>query len=83
NPVKMAKLLLPLFLILCMLMPFIEAACGPTNCICNKIQGQFCGSESVNPACLNTHVYECNGSTGKACDYGYRTSCARCGKLNC
>ncbi|PFH49939.1 hypothetical protein AMATHDRAFT_146477, partial [Amanita thiersii Skay4041] len=58
-------------------------ACTPSKCLCNKVQGQFCGNERINPNCRNDHVYECNRSTGKACDYGYRKSCADCGKLKC
>ncbi|KAG7096361.1 hypothetical protein E1B28_003805 [Marasmius oreades] len=63
--------------------PIDKRACGPTNCVCNGIQGQFCGNESVNPACRNDHVYECARGSGRACDYGYRNSCARCGELQC
>ncbi|KIL67965.1 hypothetical protein M378DRAFT_22612 [Amanita muscaria Koide BX008] len=58
-------------------------ACVPSQCFCNKVQGQFCGDEKINPACLGTHAYECNGKTGHACDYGFRASCAHCHKLNC
>ncbi|KAJ8076702.1 hypothetical protein PM082_001125 [Marasmius tenuissimus] len=58
-------------------------ACKPSNCACNKIQGQFCGNEKVNKACTNGHVFECNKSTGKTCDYGVRTTCQKCGKLSC
>ncbi|KAK7031169.1 hypothetical protein VNI00_013584 [Paramarasmius palmivorus] len=58
-------------------------ACTPSNCICNAIQGQFCGNEAVNPACTNGHVFECNGNSGNACDYGIRDSCVNCGQLTC
>ncbi|KMQ44679.1 hypothetical protein A7D00_0838 [Trichophyton violaceum] len=63
--------------------PLDKRACRPSNCLCNGIQGQFCGNERVNPACTNGHVFECAKSTGKACDYGVRTSCRKCGKLSC
>ncbi|GBF63423.1 hypothetical protein TMEN_6048 [Trichophyton mentagrophytes] len=63
--------------------PLEKRACRPSKCVCNKIQGQFCGNEKINPACTNGHVFECNKSTGKACDYGVRTSCRKCGKLSC
>ncbi|EEB98662.1 hypothetical protein MPER_01791, partial [Moniliophthora perniciosa FA553] len=39
-------------------------ACVPSQCVCNAIQGQFCGNEAINPACTNGHVFECNGSSG-------------------
>ncbi|ESK86362.1 hypothetical protein Moror_5011, partial [Moniliophthora roreri MCA 2997] len=39
-------------------------ACVASKCICNKVQGQFCGNESINRDCTNGHVFECNGSTG-------------------
>ncbi|CAO3648621.1 unnamed protein product [Cunninghamella blakesleeana] len=61
----------------------IEAACRPSNCLCNGIQGQFCGNEKINKACTNGHVFECQKKTGKACDYGVRTSCKKCNKLKC
>ncbi|KAI8071020.1 hypothetical protein BC940DRAFT_234973, partial [Gongronella butleri] len=50
---------------------------------CNGVQGQFCGNQKINAACKNDHVYECARKTGKACDYGYRASCAKCNKLKC
>ncbi|KAL4947205.1 hypothetical protein BDW69DRAFT_178872 [Aspergillus filifer] len=56
--------------------------CTTSSCRCNGIQGQFCGDSSVNPNCLDTHVYECNPS-GATCVYGYRNSCAQCGELSC
>ncbi|EAU31696.1 predicted protein [Aspergillus terreus NIH2624] len=62
---------------------FEKRACKATKCICNKRQGQFCGNTKINKYCLDDHVYECNQDTGKACDYGYRTSCDKCGKLSC
>ncbi|KAL0072560.1 hypothetical protein AAF712_000323 [Marasmius tenuissimus] len=58
-------------------------ACSASKCVCNKVQGQFCGNQAINPDCKNGHVYECNKSTGKTCDYGVRTSCQQCGKLSC
>ncbi|PFH44916.1 hypothetical protein AMATHDRAFT_164790, partial [Amanita thiersii Skay4041] len=58
-------------------------ACTASKCLCNRVQGQFCGNEDINKNCKNDHVYECNANTGKACDYGYRKSCATCGKLKC
>ncbi|KAF9885234.1 hypothetical protein FE257_000594 [Aspergillus nanangensis] len=62
---------------------FEKRSCKATKCVCNKVQGQFCGNTKINAACLNSHVYECNRSTGKACDYGVRNSCKKCGKLSC
>ncbi|KAJ5259458.1 hypothetical protein N7478_012439 [Penicillium angulare] len=62
---------------------FEKRACGATKCLCNGVQGQFCGDQLVNSACLDSHVYECQAGTGKACDYGVRDSCKKCGKLNC
>ncbi|ESK82718.1 hypothetical protein Moror_5685, partial [Moniliophthora roreri MCA 2997] len=38
--------------------------CVPSNCICNAVQGQFCGNEAVNPACTNGHVFECDVDSG-------------------
>ncbi|KAJ8073858.1 hypothetical protein PM082_012136 [Marasmius tenuissimus] len=58
-------------------------ACVPSSCVCNNVQGQFCGNERINKACTNGHVFECNKSTGKTCSYGPRTSCQKCGKLSC
>lgn len=55
-----------------------KKACTATKWVCNKVQEQFYGNTPINPACRNDHVYECNASTGKACDYGYRSSCAKC-----
>ncbi|QKX53234.1 uncharacterized protein TRUGW13939_00310 [Talaromyces rugulosus] len=60
-----------------------KKSCSASSCLCNGIQGQFCGDESVNAKCLNTHVYECQSGTGYACDYGRRDSCAKCGSLSC
>lgn len=61
----------------------IEASCRTSSCLCNGIQGQFCGDENINGNCLNGHVYECQQGTGKACDYGVRDSCRQCGRLDC
>ncbi|KAF9457821.1 hypothetical protein BDZ94DRAFT_1272170 [Collybia nuda] len=60
----------------------VKRACttAPKGCVCNKVQGQFCGIASP---CVVGHVYECNGSTGAACDYGPRDSCKKCNKLVC
>ncbi|KAF9260053.1 hypothetical protein L218DRAFT_625107 [Marasmius fiardii PR-910] len=63
--------------------PLNRRACNPTNCVCNGIQGQFCGNENINSACTNGHVFECNGDDSHACDYGVRTSCQNCGQLQC
>ncbi|EEQ30585.1 conserved hypothetical protein [Microsporum canis CBS 113480] len=63
--------------------PLEKRACRPSNCLCNGIQGQFCGNERINRACTNGHVFECARGTGKACDYGVRNSCRQCGKLKC
>jgi hypothetical protein len=60
-----------------------KKSCSASSCVCNGIQGQFCGDESINAECLNTHVYECQDGTGYACDYGYRDSWAACGSLSC
>ena len=60
-----------------------EQACVASKCRCNKVQGQFCGNQAVNSYCTNGHVFECNASTGKTCDYGVRNSCVKCGKLSC
>ena len=60
-----------------------QSACKASNCACNKVQGQFCGNQGINPSCTNGHVFECNKSTGKTCDYGVRDSCVKCGKLSC
>ncbi|KAF8628658.1 hypothetical protein AX15_003789 [Amanita polypyramis BW_CC] len=62
---------------------FVKRECRASRCLCNRIQGQFCGNERINPYCLNSHVYECNAQTGHTCDYGYRNSCARCHRLVC
>ncbi|KAF8963723.1 hypothetical protein BDZ97DRAFT_1818904 [Flammula alnicola] len=60
------------------------AVCNPSpGCVCNKVQGQFCGNQAINQACTNGHVFECNAQTGQTCDYGIRTSCVQCGKLSC
>ncbi|KAL2810036.1 hypothetical protein BJX63DRAFT_403360 [Aspergillus granulosus] len=56
--------------------------CTASRCRCNMVRGQFCGNTAVNRYCLDTHVYECNPS-GATCDYGYRKSCAQCGRLSC
>ncbi|ORX62295.1 hypothetical protein DM01DRAFT_1315741 [Hesseltinella vesiculosa] len=61
----------------------VEAGCSPSGCVCNGIQGQFCGDESINSACTNGHVFECQSGTGYACDYGVRDSCVQCGALSC
>ncbi|KIY66068.1 hypothetical protein CYLTODRAFT_44218 [Cylindrobasidium torrendii FP15055 ss-10] len=58
------------------------ASCTRSTCACNGIRGQFCGNQRVNPACIDSHVYECNPA-GYSCDYGVRDSCARCHKLKC
>ncbi|EEQ28873.1 conserved hypothetical protein [Microsporum canis CBS 113480] len=58
-------------------------ACRLSNCLCNGIQGQFCGNQKVNAACTNGHVFECAKGTGKACGYGVRDSYRKCGKLKC
>ncbi|PLB34233.1 uncharacterized protein BDW47DRAFT_129233 [Aspergillus candidus] len=60
-----------------------KRGCKPSNCACIGRQGQFCGDESINKACTNGHVFECNGNSGKSCDYGVRDSCRKCGKLSC
>ncbi|KAK2873781.1 hypothetical protein FQN49_002085 [Arthroderma sp. PD_2] len=60
-----------------------KKACTPSSCVCNGIQGQFCGDENINSACKNGHVYECAQDAGNACDYGLRDSCRQCGKLSC
>ncbi|KAF8349495.1 hypothetical protein F5887DRAFT_498333 [Amanita rubescens] len=59
-----------------------KRSCTPSKCLCNKVEGLFCGNESINPNCLNDDVYQCS-TTGSTCVYGYRTSCAKCGKLAC
>lgn len=50
-------------------------SCIPNGCRCypGTPQGQYC---------LGSNVYECN-PRGGCCLYGYRESCARCGKLRC
>ncbi|CAG8451119.1 26278_t:CDS:2, partial [Dentiscutata erythropus] len=51
-----------------------------TTCKCPKLpQGQYCGGQI---GCNPNNVYECNPSGG-TCEYGYRISCACCGKLTC
>ncbi|KAF8073877.1 hypothetical protein FPV67DRAFT_1666625 [Lyophyllum atratum] len=61
---------------------FSKRACVPSECVCNKVQGQFCGTSTINPSCVKGHVYECSTS-GTACDYGLRNSCAKCNNLTC
>ncbi|PFH49940.1 hypothetical protein AMATHDRAFT_48281 [Amanita thiersii Skay4041] len=62
---------------------FFKRACTPSKCLCNKVQGEFCGNQAINSNCLDSHVYECNSSTGKTCDFGVRSSCTKCGRLSC
>ncbi|KAF0492466.1 hypothetical protein F8M41_021718 [Gigaspora margarita] len=51
-----------------------------TPCRCPKLpQGQYCGGQI---GCNPNNVYECN-PFGGTCEYGYRVSCACCGKLTC
>ncbi|CAG8670377.1 10483_t:CDS:2, partial [Funneliformis mosseae] len=61
-----------------------SASCGPTSCRCpvGTKQGQYCGEQLPDPNCLAGYVYECNPS-GAACVYGIRTTCVKCGCLQC
>ncbi|KAG6916322.1 hypothetical protein DXG01_007372 [Tephrocybe rancida] len=59
-----------------------KRACTPSKCVCNEIQGEFCGTSTINPDCVKGHVYECSPS-GNTCDFGIRTSCQKCNKLVC
>ncbi|KAI3611955.1 hypothetical protein WG66_016095 [Moniliophthora roreri] len=61
----------------------VARQCADSNCFCNKVSGTFCGDESINEACTNGHVFQCNGDDGTTCSYGFRVTCAKCGKLSC
>lgn len=54
---------------------FARSGCTNNGCRCypGSPQGQYC---------LGDNVYECNPGGG-CCIYGYRKSCAQCGKLKC
>ncbi|RHZ50836.1 hypothetical protein Glove_490g49 [Diversispora epigaea] len=57
----------------------VSSGCVSTSCKCPKglPQGQYCGGSI---GCDRTKVYECN-PRGGTCSYGYRKSCANCGRL--
>ncbi|KAF0552124.1 hypothetical protein F8M41_022552 [Gigaspora margarita] len=57
-----------------------------TKCTCpsSATQGQYCGGQTgMGPSCVKTNVYECSTGGTSVCEYGYRDSCAQCGKLSC
>ncbi|KAJ8073854.1 hypothetical protein PM082_012132 [Marasmius tenuissimus] len=61
-------------------------ACVRSNCRCVPgigPGGNICGNESINRYCTNGHLFYCNGNTGATCDYGFSTSCQKCGKPSC
>ncbi|GLB38237.1 putative ZIP Zinc transporter [Lyophyllum shimeji] len=35
-----------------------KRACTPSKCACNGVQGQFCGTSTINPDCVKGHVYD-------------------------
>ena len=49
-------------------------ACYYNGCRCNISPGGL--------ACLGDNIYQCSPS-GKCCIFGYRDSCAKCGRPNC
>jgi hypothetical protein len=65
-----------------------KRACDYNGCKCDtrnnrKPQGQFCGGCHwsngdwvITAKRVNSHVYECS-PTGKCCDYGYASDCAK------
>ncbi|ESK94849.1 hypothetical protein Moror_14122 [Moniliophthora roreri MCA 2997] len=53
-------------------MPCKAQGSAPSGCLCNKIEGTFCGNETVNAACTNLKQFECHtdGSTCLLADAG-------------
>ncbi|KAG0085204.1 hypothetical protein BGZ93_000799 [Podila epicladia] len=51
-----------------------KRGCVYDGCRCNISRGGL--------ACYGNNVYQCSPS-GECCNFGYRNSCAQCGKLNC
>ncbi|KAK7032177.1 hypothetical protein VNI00_013351 [Paramarasmius palmivorus] len=47
----------------------------PSDCLCNKIEGTFCGNETINPACTNYKQFECH-TDGSTCLLGLSGLCA-------
>ncbi|KAK7060863.1 hypothetical protein VNI00_000596 [Paramarasmius palmivorus] len=47
----------------------------PSECLCNKVEGTFCGDESINPACTNFKQFECH-TDGTTCWLGLSGLCA-------
>ncbi|KAG0042014.1 hypothetical protein BGZ83_001003 [Gryganskiella cystojenkinii] len=52
---------------------------SPQGCYYN---GCRCNISPGGLACLGNNVYQCSPK-GECCIYGYRESCAKCGKLSC
>ncbi|GJJ75162.1 hypothetical protein EMPS_07520 [Entomortierella parvispora] len=52
---------------------------SPQGCYYN---GCRCNISPGGLACLGSNVYQCSPS-GDCCIYGYRESCAQCGRINC
>ncbi|KAF9301187.1 hypothetical protein BG003_002916, partial [Podila horticola] len=51
-----------------------KRGCVYDGCRCNISRGGL--------ACYGNNVYQCSPK-GDCCNFGYRKSCADCGKLNC